>query len=341
LSRYFKHIEYYFPYPDYKTPSCILSERFLHKVNAAELIGSFKPSGYLDCPKPLFDEKLVLLELEKNKSLPFFSNSFLVVAGKQNTSSVKLKHLGFAYSNHRVEKFATVTSLIEDENGNILVEKAMESGRDKVETEFLNLHKCRNVWIEGLSIYTHFMRRVKEKNITLEELFKSGKKWINMLEALSTCNNDIVLLDGKYLDCIWSNSFLHNGECKFIDLEWEWHKAVNIKVILIRSLFHFLNDISSMNDINPSLKINSRKRLIKRIANSYGVLVEESDFKEFCKLEARLDQIIFGNSYIRGWLLINLCLWNKSIYSFILFLVEIIKKLNRKFQNLLLKFGFI
>ena len=341
LSRHFQDINYYFPYPDYKTPSCILSERFLNKVNAAELIGSFKPSGYLDCPKPLFDERLVLLELEKNNILPFFSNSFLVIAGKQNVSSSKLKYLGVAYSNHRVEQFASITSFIEDETGNILVEKTTANGQDRVESEYVNFQRCKNIWVEGLSLHAQIMKRAKEKDITIEEMFSPGKKWVIKLKALSTQNDDMFLLDGKYIDCIWSNSFLVNGECVFIDLEWKWHEGINIKVLLIRSLFHFFYDISTMGDINSVLKLSSRKRLIKKIANTYGFLIENNDFREFCKLEARLDQVVFGNNYIRGWLLINLHLWNKSIFSFILFNVEIFKKLKRKVYDVILKFGLI
>jgi hypothetical protein len=341
LAVHFNNIDYYFPYPDYKTPSCILSERFFCKVKAGEFIGGFKPSSYLDCQKPLFDERLVQLELDKNNMLPFFSNSFLIIAGKQKIISSKLKYLGIAYSNNRLEEFQTVISFTEDENNNILVEKKPANGKDKIESIFITLHKDQSNWIDGLSLHAQLRKRVKEKNVTIDELFAPCKIWLNTIKSLASHKNGACLLDGKYIDCIWINSFIIDGECKFIDFEWEWHEKISMNILLIRSLYEFLNDVSSMSDLNPALKIKSRRALIVNIAKSLGVVINGDDFKEFCKLESRLGQSVYGENYIRCWLHIYFDLWNKSISTFVLFNVNILKNILRIFHNIILKLGYI
>lgn len=334
LSQHFRCVDFYFPYPDYKTPSCILSDRFFCKAKAGELIGRFKPNPYLANGKSLYDERLVLLELDKNNMLPFFSNSFLIIAGKQDISSIKFKFLGLVYSKNRVEKFQTVSSFIGHDDGRILVEKTPMNSQVEKESLFIRLHKCQSRWIEGLSIHTQIMRRVKENNLTIEEIFAPCKIWLRTITSLSSDKDNKLLLDGKYIDCLMSNSFIIDGECKFVDLEWEWHEKINIKILLIRCLYVFLNDISTMKDLNKVLNVNSMRCLIKKISRSLGVVLSKEDFKEFCKIEAWLSQSVYGGNFIRLRLTIKLILWNRGVYLFLASGVALFKKLIQKAKNL-------
>ncbi len=338
LAGYFNATEFYFPYPDYKTPSCILSERCFPKVKAGELLGSFRSSRYMDGPKPLFDERLVLLELEKNGIFPFFSNSFLVIAGKQEHIPITLGCLGMMYSNNRVERFQTVCRIIEHEDGGVYVNKGPVSG-DKVESGFIALHRIQSKWIDGPSIHGQIIRRAKERHAKLQEIFAPCKIWLDKLQSLATNKDGACFLDGKYVDCIWVNSFLREGECIFIDQEWEWNELISINVLVIRSIYEVVNDISSMNDINPLFKVNSRRRLIRKIGQCLGVQLQNSDFKDFCKLESSLAHIIYGRNYFHCWLYINLRLWNEFIFSFLLSNISILKKLSNRIHNLLMKFA--
>lgn len=335
LAVYFNAIDFYFPYPDYKMPSCILSERCLHKVKAGELVGSVMSSRYMDGPKPLFDERLVLLELEKNRMLPFFSNSFLVIAGRQDRMPVTLDGLGLMYSNNRVERFQTISRITEHGDEVVCVDKRPVSG-NKVETAFITLHSVQSKWVDGPSIQGQIIRRAKERNVELEELLAPCKIWLDKIRSLATNKNGTNFIDGKYIDSIWVNSFLHKGECLFIDQEWEWNEMISINVLVIRSIYELINDISSMSDINPIFKINSRRRLIRDIAECLGVKLRNTDFKDFCKLESRLGNIIYGRNYYHCWIYINLLLWNKFVFSFLLSNISILKKLSNRIHGLVM-----
>jgi len=341
IKKYFNSIDFYFPYPDYKIPSCVLSERFFSKVKAAELVGGFPSNSYLCNQKPLYDERLVLFELDKNRMLPFFSNSFLLVAGKNNETPVKLKSLGLIYSYNRLEKFQSITSFIEQDDGSVLVAKTPANAQDKVESSPITLHKCQCTWVDELSLHAQIRRRVKERDITIGELFAPCKPWLAALKSLSSNKDGIHLLDGKYIDCIWVNSFISNGECKFIDHEWQWHENIGLNVILIRSIYDFLNDVSSMRDLNASLRTGSKKYLINEIARSLGIVITRNDFNEFCRLESRLGQVVYGESYARRWISVKATLWNKSIFSFALsvktIFITLCKRLINRSHRLLLE----
>ena len=77
ILNYFDNINFYYPYPDYKIPSLILSDEAFSKGSFGELISNFhspRKNNYFT--EPLFDETLALLEIEQNAQLNFFANSF-------------------------------------------------------------------------------------------------------------------------------------------------------------------------------------------------------------------------------------------------------------------------
>jgi 2-polyprenyl-3-methyl-5-hydroxy-6-metoxy-1,4-benzoquinol methylase len=331
LNQHFQCIDYYFPYPNYKTPSCILSHRFFSIAGGGELVGRFSPSRYLAPKKSSFNERLVLLELAKNKMLPFFSNSFLIVAGKRAIPTVKFEQLGVIYTDRRVEKFQTITSLTMDDKSNIYVQKKRITERNNIKSSVVNLRSCDSKWIEAFSIHTQIIKRMKEKNLEIEELFAPSKIWVSTITSLSTQKNNELFVDGKYIDCIWSNSFAINGVCEFVDLEWEWHERIKLNILIIRCLFYLLDDVATMKDLNKAVKANSKMRLIKNISKSLGVVLSNEDFKQFCKIEAKFSQCVYGGQFNRIWFSINLALKNKILYIIVSSIVSLLKRITSRY----------
>ena len=335
--KHFSKTEFYFPYPDYKVPSCVLSEDFLSKVKAGEMIGSFQPSNYIIKRKGLFDERLALLELDKNNKLPFFANSFLLVAGKQNVLSTKLEALGVSYSSDRIRELQTVSRFVEHEDGSIWTEKKLLNGCDKIDVGKLTLHSCSDKWVGNLSIHMRIMRRAKEKGISVGELFHPCKIWLKTLRALSSKQGAAFLLDGKYIDCIWSNSFIDGEKCVFIDKEWEWNEKINLNVLFVRSVFMFVTDVSSLGDIVPLLKMNSMKRLIVKIANSLDVTLTDADFAEFCEIESQIMHEAYGLTHFQARAYIKLAFKNRLALSFVRFNKSIFERIGRKLWRCFIK----
>jgi SAM-dependent methyltransferase len=337
LATHFNAIEFYFPYPDYKTPSCILSERCFHKIQAGELLGSFQSTRYWDGTKPLFDERLVLLELEKNGMLNFFSNSFLVIAGRQDRIPVALGCLGLMFSNNRVEHFQTISRITEQEDGNVYVDKRPVRG-DRVESGPISLNRIRSPWVNTLSIHGQIMKRAKNRDISIEEMFSPCRTWLSELRAASVYQEGRFLLDGKYLDCIWSNSFISDQTCIFIDMEYEWRVKVNLNALVIRSLYALLNDISTMKDINPQLKTKSKAFLIRKISKVLGICLVARDFIDFLELECGISHAAYGNSLTRSRFYVLLILVDKRILSFLLFHNRLFNSAFQKLKNIILRF---
>ncbi|MFH1654800.1 MAG: class I SAM-dependent methyltransferase [Pseudomonadota bacterium] len=314
LKKYYENVEFYFPYPDYKIPSCVLAERAFNKIKAGELAGLYRPRDYSGRRKPLFDENIALLELDKNNQLPFFSNSFLVIAGRHNISSIKFDQLGLAYSENRISEFQTVTRILECENKRIFVNKVPQCGLEVVTLGKMSLHTCKDEWLNEPTLHAQILKRVREINVSIEDIFAPCKLWLYYLKSLCTKEMGVELLDGKYLDCLWSNCFIFDNKCIFIDAEWEWRDKIDLNVMVIRAIYNFLVALKNIPDVTSALKTHSMRLLIIRIASSLNVLLNKKDFDRFCKLESSIANAVYGISDFRHAVSINILLYCNSYF---------------------------
>ena len=337
LAAHFEHIEFYFPFPDYKTPSCVLSERCLRRLKVAELVGRMQPSRHKGRSRPLFDERFVLPELEKNGMLPFFSNSFLVVAGARG-HHVPFGGLGVFFSDGRVERLHTVSRIEEDPDGRVCVDKRPVNG-DAVAAGALTLRGGRVPWVDQPTLQGLIVSRAKERALSIEELFSPCRVWLETIRSLSAAHGEPDMLPGTHVDCIWGNSILQDGGCRFIDCEWEWNEPIRVNLLVIRSIFELLNVVDTLSDVNPALAVDSRKRLIRDIARCLGVDVRQRDFDDFCRLESRLGEIVYGKKYSRCRVYIALQLHSRRMFALALSLSAGLRNLSGRIRRVASKFA--
>jgi len=309
LERHFPFVRFYFPYPDYKLPDCVLSKEFIDKGNVAELVGNFGSHDRDPIRSPLFEERRTLFELDRNHMLPFFANSFLVVASKSEIHAVLFEQLGIMYTTSRRKDFAMVTRFIAQTDGSITVRKQPWSARPQIKYGLLTMRGCESEWMDGQSLHTQILMRVREEGISLEDMFKPAQKWLESLQAISTLRDGNCYVSGECIDYIWKNCYSKEGRCVFIDREWEWGCDVELTVLVIRSIFYFLREIVEVADITKALRGCPTKRLIRDIACIIGMPITGHDIKNFLKLETDMLNAAAGVSnwrilfYLRIFLL--------------------------------------
>lgn len=100
----FEEIQMYYPYPDYKFPTCIYSDRRLPvQGELCSNLRNFDRDRLL-----LFDEKKVFDTIIKEEKFPLFSNSYLMILGPE------MKETYVKYSNDRDVAYQIRTVLAED-----------------------------------------------------------------------------------------------------------------------------------------------------------------------------------------------------------------------------------
>ena len=294
----FNDIHFYFPYPDYKIPSGVISEQLFEKASVAELIGGFPPRDYWGDRKSPVDLKLILMELEKNKKLAFFADSFLIHAAKQPIKSIRTDWLGIMYSDKRIPKLQMVTKIVEDEKGSLFVDKYSPNTRGIVRKDKLNLHPGKYPWLEGVSLHMQILRQCKDQNASLEDIFALGAVWVDEMRKHCVCIKEELWLDGRYIDDIWQNCIIRGNECYFFDNEWEWENKIPFNVFLIRSLVYFLGDVLRLNNPGPALTKKNMLILCNDIVGIWGVSLQYKDFIKFIKFESEFQRIVIGTKKI-------------------------------------------
>lgn len=76
----FKKINFFYPMPDYKLPNEIFSDNYLPTLEHNIKSNTFPFHDYSQKREYLFNEKLVMDNIIKNKQFDFFANSFLIFA---------------------------------------------------------------------------------------------------------------------------------------------------------------------------------------------------------------------------------------------------------------------
>ena len=299
VRKYFPHVQYYYPYPDYKLPECVVSESFLSSGSAGELISQMRSRDYAGPGRVLWDEAATTLELDRNSMLQFFANSFLLLAGREEIKGAAFDQLAVIYSSGRKAEYATQTRIWSGENDEVHVEKRKMGESDKAQDKRLKLVETDSPWFEGLSIKMQVLLRARSRLRPLGEIFEPCKAWIELLADQSVTEGNVRYLDGAHIDSIWSNAFLVDGECRIIDREWIWHDKIRMNVVVIRAIYDFLCELELGKRYAKSMSSRSGKGLIREIAVTFGVELSKQDFAEFIQIESDVQFIVAGVSTSR------------------------------------------
>ncbi len=312
LGEHFAKSEFYFPLPDYKIPTCVVSERMVEKLDAGELFGRFRSRDYMRRTQALFDERLALGELGRNRLLSIFANSFLVVSGVDDATQMPtMNALGVLYRTERAKPWRTVTEFKENDTGGVIASKRLWDPHADACSGSLRLKTGTSPWEPGLSLQEAVYRRVQSPAATLEDVFAPTRVWY---EELSRRAHDVAgtaMLGGELLDALWQNSFVDAGACRFIDLEWVWHEDVSLHVTVARAIYVFLDEFRFVARVPRAIPRRRTSVLIADIARTLGFDLSKADLDRFVEFESQLQSHMTGVPVTRCALTIRARLMGK------------------------------
>jgi hypothetical protein len=287
-------VRFFYPYPDYKVPDCVLSAGFLRSERAGELVSQMTSRDYGGPARPLWLESATVLELARNRMLEFFSNSFLVVAGRSKLQGVSFDQLAILYSSSRKSAFATQTRIVEQPDQSWVVSKRSRQGLSVVDGGALKLVDTDLPWVNELSLQTWIRLRSMSDDLAIEEIFAPCRIWVDFLAGEASLRNGVTVLDGSHVDSIWQNVYPAAGQVGIVDREWIWHQDIPLNVIIIRGIYYFLAGLETTSRVGKALDIRSGRTLIERVAAALGVKLEPRDFDTFVTLEVEIQHIVFA-----------------------------------------------
>lgn len=249
-----KEYHFYYPYPDYKFPTTIYSDRRLPQLG--ELTNNMR--NFDRDRMVLFNEKYVFDGIISDNLFELFSNSYLVVIGKE-PEAVYVK-----YSNDRIPEYMLRTELAElqkkKEIRKIPLTGEAADHIKKMEDYYQLLTKRYQG--SGLSINPCTWREEGyaafpfEKGRTLEELldacldkddmegfyelFDKYLKLISHGEEMPVCDYDL----------IFANILVDGERWTVIDYEWTMEKVIPAKEVAFRAIYCYVLEEEKRNKLN-------------------------------------------------------------------------------------------
>lgn len=259
-----KNYHFYYPYPDYKFPTVIFSDKHLPKKGElANNMRNFDMDRML-----LFDEKNAFDGIIEDDLFWLYSNSYMVVIGED----VQEEYARF--SNDRADEFA-IKTVMEMVDGKKVVRKypiskaayphilSMKASYDKLcekyEGSRLSINQCEIEYIEDMPVATfEFVEGVMLSELLDSCLEREDHEGFKVLfnEYFERISYNETAKVSDY-DLIFSNILVNGDEWTVIDYEWTFDKEYPARELAFRALYCYLLESESRNkcDMDELLKI--------------------------------------------------------------------------------------
>lgn len=267
-----KNYSFYYPYPDYKFPTVIYSDRRLpHQGELTDNIRNFDRDRMV-----LFNEKYVFDGTIQDGLFDVFSNSYLVmIGGEADTCYVK-------YSNDRAGKYALRTDIVDTPDGRVVrkipmneqaaghirgMKQAYELLKDRYEGSGLSINACQ-ITGEGYAQFPY------EKGVTLEELLDECLERDDMEEfhrlfdryyELVSYGSEKPVTD---YDLIFANILVDGDKWTVIDYEWTMKRQIPPQEIAFRAVYCYVLEEEKRNRLDLDA-IMRKLGITEKMADSY------------------------------------------------------------------------
>ncbi len=264
---------FYYPYPDYKFPTMIFSDKRL--PSQGELTDNMR--NFDRDRLVLFNEKYVFDGIMEDGLFDIFSNSYLAVIGeKLDTSYVK-------YSNDRAVEYALRTEIVDTPKGRIvrkipLNESAWEhiKGMERFYELLKERYQGSGLWINPCKLMEKkgYVEFPYEKGTSLEELLDQCLEKNDMDEfyrlfdryyELTAYGEDKAITD---YDLIFANILVDGDKWTVIDYEWTVKEKVPAVEIAFRALYCYVLAEEKRNKLNLEL-LMGRLGIAEQAAEEY------------------------------------------------------------------------
>ncbi|MFC1769819.1 hypothetical protein ACFLZI_02030, partial [Nitrospirota bacterium] len=335
----FPSIEFYYPFPDYKFPECIISNRLFENdenINVGEMIGQYKSVDYLRKHMDEFNEKLSWWELGQAGLVPDIANSFIVLAGNSISSAhisapweVKL------FNQNRGKRLSSVTTFMRE--GETLIGqksfpyyslddiKSAGSGKLEIKQETVP-------WIYGASLSFELEKSMASLSFSTEKFANSLEPWVRFLAGDGTVAAE-TSVSGDYLDAMPWNLIPTDEGFQFIDHELRWKDKIPLSICVTRGIYYMVERNFEKYGYFTGYAFKSVRAIVldtcNRIFSSYGV----GNLDEFVRFETELGNAITGKpaSHIRQYIKMRL---RKRVLPIRFLIRKITNKMFRLFYHL-------
>jgi len=293
----FKNIEFQYPFPDYKVPNLVVTEKAFQytNFNKSDLIKRYKTRDYYNNLSEIIDESLIWPILEQNNLLSGLTNSFLIIAS-QEKSHPDDNMLAVLYTMDRKDKYKTETKFTSNSASRIKVQKRSLLENQIEKNRIISFIPNTSDYIDGVNLNSQMIKVLKlgDVNGFIEFL----DNWLTFIikEGLEKRLVEVFgsLAKPDFFDCIPNNIIIQSNKLFYVDREWKYHKPYSLGMLIVRGLYHF-QTINSLDDFIYE-KNSPFGALINKWFEKINLNLSNSLIDEFVKIENVICDEIYGRA---------------------------------------------
>ena len=306
----FKHQNWLYPFPDYKLPLTILSDRAYMENDRVDLIDQLvgspvdrSRSGVL----PFFDTRALHRQVVDSDMGQDMSNSFLVICRLNESKSILDEDvIAWRFSGDRKKDFLGVRQVtVEDGTRKINRKPAYENISS--ESSWLiqkNDESPSEKYVSGPNLEQLALRSLREGNLKdFETLLSMFDDWLTLNTCTPPADSEIhpfltdlsseVLGEG-FIDCGFDNLVFEDGVLKLIDDEWSASGGVNADLAIARSLWKLSYLIVKSGSKVPWTSNMSIEDLTIKFLEMFPKDLRNDLLTDFYKAEASLRSVVMS-----------------------------------------------
>ncbi len=294
--------QWWYPFPDYKLPSLMVSEQGAVPTDDMDLFSLVRHACSEDRQYPSsvsFNQGRAWRPIMRNGLLREMSNSFVFVASDTEIPVLPDKPLALHYATNRRSEFAKKVLFSRTQDGEAMTHQIAlypQAVPDKNSMVKLRLEQA--AFIQGQLWQDRLVDIMTTPGWTVDHIQQWFQVWLKAFYSAAGLQSHTHVMyekiPGTYVDMTPRNLIIdHDGIGKFFDQEWEYLEAIQVGLVVFRAL---LTSIGYMKNVCSPLEqsISPSLQLVMKIAENAGFSFSTQDLKEYMAFERAFQKCIEG-----------------------------------------------
>lgn len=302
----FARQEWLYPFPDYKLPVSILTERGAENRDGADLAPLLSASVVADPQSPrnfVFSLEQAWQPVWRNRLAGHLANSFLVLAWPEVTGSFNVDRdvLAWHYAVERRPRFAKQLELRARDRSLIATSRRIDGGRTVDSSIPLSQKLDDEEFHSGLLLQAQLVKLLNRPGWSVETIAAWTRQWmshVGVRDARFAPGGDLqCVLPGELVDAVPRNLVIHNAHGRFFDLEWVLDDGVEAGHLFYRGVVLSLLGMGSCALPAAGTPVDI-EHLFLAVAASCELSVSRDDFMRFHQAERQFQFWVHGGEWI-------------------------------------------
>ena len=310
----FRQQNWLYPFPDYKLPLTILSDRAYIENDRVDLIDQLvgtpvdrSRSGVL----PFFDTRALHRQVIDSDMGQEMSNSFLVVCRLDESKSIVNEDvIAWRFSGERKKNFLGVRQ-VTVEDGTRKINRIPAYENVSSESSWLiqkNDESPAEKYVSGSNLEQLALKSLREGNLEdFESLLSVFDDWLTLNACTPPANsethpflNDLSteILGEQFIDCSFDNLVFEDGALKLIDDEWVASGGVNVDLAIARAMHKLSHSAIQSGSKLPWSSNMTIEHLNNKFIEMFPRDLRAGLLNDFYLAEAKLLSVLQGGSEV-------------------------------------------